>query len=210
MRKLSVYIPIILISVSLFLGNCVYSQYNSEKISIRADNNNLEWVIEQVESQTSYRFYFNRADIDSIHITGTFSNITIPAFLEKILTNSGIRFSIDQKNKIYLSKSFIIFTALPDDYYNPKNNSVDNVLVDISVPEIKISKNKKNALNKLYEIGKPNKNNSKVTARLNGYIKDGRNGEVISGASITCDSPYTSVITDQFGYYSISLSKGTN
>jgi len=61
--------------------------------------------------------------------------------------------------------------------------------------------------NRLLEFGNNNRSPSKTTVTLAGYIKDGKTGESIIGATVTAESG-SAVTTDQFGYYSISLSKG--
>jgi hypothetical protein len=61
--------------------------------------------------------------------------------------------------------------------------------------------------NRLFEFGAINKPTSKTTVTLAGYIKDGKTGESIIGATVSAGAGNT-VTTDQFGYYSITLPKG--
>jgi hypothetical protein len=65
--------------------------------------------------------------------------------------------------------------------------------------------------NKLYEIGEKssaNNPNSQAKVSVAGYILDYRTGEPISGASVTVDKVGIGVVTDQYGYYQFSLSRG--
>lgn len=61
---------------------------------------------------------------------------------------------------------------------------------------------------KLYEIGDPSVRNTKNTITVDGYVKDTKTGEPIVGASVYIEKPRTGVITDPYGYYSLSLPKG--
>jgi hypothetical protein len=61
--------------------------------------------------------------------------------------------------------------------------------------------------NRLFEFGNTGKPTSKTTVTLAGYIKDGKTGESIIGATVSAGAG-NSVTTDQFGYYSITLPKG--
>jgi len=60
--------------------------------------------------------------------------------------------------------------------------------------------------NRLFEFG-TSKPSAKTTVTLAGYIKDGKTGESIIGATISAGVNNT-VTSDQFGYYSITLPKG--
>ena len=43
---------------------------------------------------------------------------------------------------------------------------------------------------------------------LNGYIKDSLTGEVISGASIKINGQQRGILSNQFGFYSLTLGPG--
>ena len=61
--------------------------------------------------------------------------------------------------------------------------------------------------NRLLEFGNSLKAAPKSTVTLAGYIKDGKTGESIIGATVSAGAGNI-VTTDQFGYYSITLPKG--
>ena len=44
---------------------------------------------------------------------------------------------------------------------------------------------------------------------LNGYVRDSASGETIIGATVSASNPSKSVITNQYGYYSLTLDSGT-
>ncbi|RYF95864.1 MAG: TonB-dependent receptor, partial [Chitinophagaceae bacterium] len=48
----------------------------------------------------------------------------------------------------------------------------------------------------------------KERATLAGYIRNSKTGESFTGAMVYTDTPYIAVVTDQFGYYAISLPTG--
>jgi hypothetical protein len=61
--------------------------------------------------------------------------------------------------------------------------------------------------NKIFEIGSNDKQTNKSTVTLAGYIKDSKTGESIIGATVSAGKDAI-VLTDQFGYYSLSLPRG--
>lgn len=60
--------------------------------------------------------------------------------------------------------------------------------------------------NRVFEFGIARHQSAKNMVSLAGYVKDGKTGESIIGATVS--SMNSTVITDQFGYYSITLQRG--
>lgn len=61
--------------------------------------------------------------------------------------------------------------------------------------------------NRLFEFGNAAKGANKSTVTLAGYVRDSKTGETIIGATVSAGTGST-VTTDQFGYYSLTLPKG--
>ena len=61
--------------------------------------------------------------------------------------------------------------------------------------------------NKLFEIGSKS-SSKKGNAILTGFVRDIKNGEALPGASLYIDSVFTGIVTDQFGYYSVTIKTG--
>ena len=59
----------------------------------------------------------------------------------------------------------------------------------------------------LYSIGIKS-SNLQGSASLAGYVRDAANGSPVIGAAVYIENPMIGVATDQFGYFSISLTKG--
>jgi outer membrane receptor protein involved in Fe transport len=60
--------------------------------------------------------------------------------------------------------------------------------------------------NRVFEFGSTQKQSARSTVTLAGYVKDSKTGESIIGATVS--SGTAAVVTDQFGYYSLTLAKG--
>ncbi|MEO6963009.1 MAG: TonB-dependent receptor, partial [Puia sp.] len=57
-------------------------------------------------------------------------------------------------------------------------------------------------------IGENSRNNGQAGAVIGGYIRDGKTGEPVVGASVYIDNPRIGVASDQYGYYTILLPRG--
>ncbi|MEJ0106357.1 MAG: carboxypeptidase-like regulatory domain-containing protein [Bacteroidota bacterium] len=62
--------------------------------------------------------------------------------------------------------------------------------------------------NRIYEIGTASAAPGRTGISLAGYVRDEKNGEAIPGVSVSFDNATTGVITDQFGYYAVTLPAG--
>lgn len=164
--------------------------------------------VRQVEQQTSIRFYYVPSDLDSFMVSATANNTPIDELLKQIFINTPYYFSVQPSGKVYVTKHVPLQPALPIDFFDRTKVAKDTAQQAIPVQETgSRDKIKAAAENKLYEIGNRSAQpKDKVT--LAGYVKDVKTGEPIPGASIYVDSLSAGVLTDQFGYYSLTLPAG--
>ena len=161
----------------------------------------------EAEAGNAFHFYYSQAQLDSFTVNVKLANQPVEDALRQIFAHTDFRFSIDAANNIFITKNRSLQTTLAKDFFNPAAiNTADEI--DTSQNEAIKGKSKPTFTeNKLFEIGSKSsakKNNAVVT----GFVKDLRNGEALSGASIILDNSYTGVVTDQFGYYSLTVKPG--
>lgn len=163
--------------------------------------------VQHVEQRTNYRFYFDEKMLDSFAVTVNANNLTITELLQQVFKQSPYHFTISS-NKIYITKQLPFQAALPDDFFDRNKTSKDTVVQTPVVAETNVKEKIKAPVeNKLFEIGSRSAQpKNKVT--LAGYIKDEKSGEPIPNASVYIDSLAAGVLTDQFGYYSLTIPAG--
>lgn len=201
------------ISVLCFIGFCcaIFSpSLKAQNVTINGEFKNMYFpeFAKQIEAKTNFHFYYKKADLDSFPIDVAIANESIIQILNQLFQNTTFRFSIDTFNHVFITKNIKLQTHLSADFFIPgKNNVVENG------EELKNKESQKQVLvhnfaeNKLFKIGSQS-SAKKNQAVLSGFVQDIRNGEAIPGASIYIDSIYTGIVTDQFGYYSITLKPG--
>ena len=181
---------------------------------INEDFSNISFpeFAKRTEAITNCRFYYKPGELDSFKINIKAENLTIQELLTKIFAASPFVFSVDADSNIFINAKFIIQTSLPRDFFDTtkpnKDSSDTGKPYDFEQPE----SGKKNipTENKVYEIGIRQNTTKKERAVIAGYVRDHRTGESFTGAMVFTDTPYISVVTDQFGYYSLSLPTGKN
>jgi hypothetical protein len=169
----------------------------------------MEEVVKQLEASSSYHFYYDHLETDSISFSFSGNSVTIPFVLEQVFKNSLYHVAIDTAaNRVFITKKYIVQTSLPKNFWGGDKMPGTNTVINNAEPSSK-QKNKLKATeeNKLFKIGVPD-NRTEGKATLAGYIRDAKNGEPIYGAAVSADSLNIGVTTDQFGYYSLRLNKG--
>jgi hypothetical protein len=163
--------------------------------------------VKQVEAENVYHFYYDTTALDSFVLNITLKDQPLFNALQQIFNNTDFKFSIDPMNHVFITKNKFIQTTLTTDFFI---SDVNNEVEENKSASIKTTKQKSQPAfiqNKLFEIGSkaaPKKSNYILT----GTVQDIKNGEALTGASVYIDSVFTGVVTDRFGYYSVTLKPG--
>ncbi|WP_276372514.1 TonB-dependent receptor [Chryseolinea sp. H1M3-3] len=164
--------------------------------------------VEEIESKTSYHFYFNPAHTDSLTVTASPENQALDELLNQVLAGTGLHHAIDLDHNVYISKEREILSDLPDDFFGTGVSTPGRpaIAFDYTLYE-KREKQRKLAETRLYSIGVKT-SNLDGKASLAGYVRDAASGSPVIGAAVYVENPMIGVATDGFGYYSITLPKG--
>jgi hypothetical protein len=167
---------------------------------------------DSVLSKYNYQIYYDLKEFDNFTFTVHLQQGTLEQLFSKIFSNTNYKYSIDTSNNVFISLKGSIKTILPTNLFLINQYKQDTFSEQNIYTYGAINSNEKlkiNVENKRIEIGK-NVGRDIGKAILTGYIKDINNGGSIAGASIYVDTPFINTQTDQYGYYSITLPKGTH
>lgn len=168
----------------------------------------------QLEKETGYRFYFNKADVDTIRITLSADREPLFKVLDRAFANSGILFSEDRDHTVFITKNVTVSTELPENFFDDtvpgRNTTVRRIVPAANDTAVTTSAAAAATLeNKLYVIGdRPPGGIVPGKVRIAGYLHDSKTGEPVIGASILVEGTKTGVVSDQYGYYSLTVPKG--
>jgi hypothetical protein len=171
--------------------------------------------LQEIETRTGYHFYYNILDFDSTVVDLSVTNEPLPRVLQLAFANTQLVFSEDKQHNFYVTKRVTVKTELPEDLFDDAIKT--KPVVAENVPEIDTSGEADNRLaatleNKLYTVGEKSKTAAALTGSVTiaGYLHDAKTGEPIIGASILNERTKRGVVSDQYGYYSITLPRGRN
>ncbi|RZL31040.1 MAG: TonB-dependent receptor, partial [Pedobacter sp.] len=199
---------LLLIICSLFLNVAVSAQGDNAKLySVDFKQAKINDVVKDLETKSSYRFYFDLKQLDSLSFTVTVTQQTITNLLTKVFEGTNVNFAINN-NRIFLTKGKVINVALAQAYYEntSKQKPVEVKKVDQNLINERIQY--ATTANKLYELG-PKTNELKAgTAIISGYVREPTTEAPIIGASISISNPRIEAISNQDGFYTLNIPLG--
>jgi hypothetical protein len=167
----------------------------------------LQTIVTELEKQSSYRFYFDPVQFDSLKFDLDVTNLPLDKALEKLFSKTELRFAIDADRNVFITKDVQVKTSLPEDFFTGKLKRVDtSSITQFSGRQKKVEPS--TLENRLYTIGAANARNKQTTVTVTGYIYNSKTGEPVGGAAIFVENTKNTVLTDQYGYYTLSLNKG--
>ena len=185
------------------------AQKNAQNlITVTLHDAPIQEMVEEVELQTDYHFYYDISLFDSLKFNFSVNKESLKYVMIKAFSGTDINYAVGPSNEVFLTKGVSIQTNLLVSVDTTKKNRRTD-RVEIEEDQSHASKIQIAALeNKLYQIGVNSANNGSPNALITGYVRDAKTGESIPGASIYTDKQRTGVASDQYGYYAILLPKG--
>ena len=110
----------IIIYIFLFL---VYSNYansqsdTSQKIDLNVNNATINELINKIETQVDYRFYFDTSQLINERFTIQIHQKSLNAVLIDLLIPHKIYFSIDREKHIFLTKDQVLNITLAESFF---------------------------------------------------------------------------------------------
>jgi len=193
-----------------FLQIASAQQSNIKLISVNFRQATSAQFVNDLESKSSYHFYYDPVSFDSLKVTLQVNDKSVEAILDMAFKNTDYHYAITQQQQVFLTKGRQIKTELAPGFLQAATkvqNNQPSVVADYTD-----EKDKKVAdattENKIYEIGIKTNSIKPGNSILSGYIRDIKSGEAVVGASIYVANTKTGVATDNFGYFTISLPRG--
>jgi len=197
--------------VFLLLSVIVRAQKTtSDVVSIDVHEATIDQFVHELESRTGFRFYYDVSQFDSVRISVTANDQPLSKVLDLAFAGNSFSYSIDDQNRIFISKGQTVKTSLPAGLLNgstdPKKETDSILITDVEKKKKPVER--ATLENKLYEVGDKSVDIGNAHVNIAGYVLDAKTGEPIVGASVYIEKTTIGVSTDQYGYYSISIPKG--
>ncbi|MCM4158567.1 TonB-dependent receptor [Antarcticibacterium flavum] len=178
-------------------------------ISLDFENKSAVRVLQEIEDQTSYKFFFLEEWLQEYNVSGHFQNTDLEEVLTHIFQNTVINFFQIDEERIILTRNNIIYDEVAKSLAGPREDKMivsETPIGDVE-PVFKPGTAGDIKEGTIY-IGKEIKGNNKRSFRISGYITDADTGRRLPDVSILVRERGTGTTTNNEGYYELQLPAG--
>lgn len=190
---------LLLIIVVCFFAD-LKAQTNTTKFTGTYLGMPFERFVERIEGESNFKFYYKKEDVANLQVNLQANDSDIKMILNQVFVETGLTYSIDASNRIWVTKGQRIQIEFPKDYFIVQERQ-DN----LANPGDSLGAFDKN---KRFVIGKAIDNPQSKTAVLSGTVTSIESGKPMNGAIVLEKVNYNQVATDQNGKYQLTLPKG--
>jgi hypothetical protein len=166
----------------------------------RAYNMPFTSFADTLEHRSGIRIFFDPAWTEDIRVTGSWENATPLSIITMTVTSHGLFCFRDRTGNIVMTKGFAVKSNL-------SGNSEDKAVMAMTDTARTITSNTLES--QVITFGNPADRVRKDRVMLSGFITNDATGEPIAGVSIQIRELGVGVMTNQDGYYLMSVPRGS-
>ena len=188
----------------------IYAQEKTNISLLELQNSSIESAILNIENKTDFKFYFDKKwleEYNTILITKKYENATVENILIDVLSSTNLNFFVDS-NKIILTQNSIIYDAIPESEI--VSTIVSTEIINKKTDPVFFQQFQKKSTNSITLIGKESKKNNQKNYTLTGVIINEKTNEPTPNVVIRTKSKTRNAVTNEDGFFSISLPVGLN
>ena len=201
MRKL-------LYTLILLSFQVTFSQ-NQNTISVNFTDASIGEVIQQIEANSDYHFYFVDEWLGDKRVTGNYNNVPVQEVLDAVFKDTVLNYYLLENNEIVLIRNNVIYDELPENFFGRERvveNTVTTRKKNIN-PSFYVEQ-KSSTRTETFRIGKEDINSTRERYSLSGYVTNFRTGRPIGNLAIVVSGTSIGTQTDKNGFYQIDLPPG--
>ncbi len=199
----------ILLIVILLVPSYLMSFGQEDRISIRFDSILFSQFVDTVESIVPVRIFYSDKWTDSLTLSVNSDNFSFNQLMNKTLGKDGFSFFITEDNRVILTKGYAVKTNFREVYLDhlARVSGEAEAALQLQAPspvaEAGISEEFR-----LFRIGRQVSGKKGGVAVLSGNVTNISDGSHIGGVIVYVEKLRTGVMTNDAGYYSLTLPAG--
>ena len=170
---------------------------------IKADNRPLAEVLQQVQLQTKYHFYWIASETGGINVSVDTDAKDIHRLMKALLKGTDLKYTVHNNHAVFLLKNKTLTEVSPL-FAQEKESTIE------ANQELLLSdKQKATSGNKIYVVGKPESPTSQKMVELTGTITSFKTGEPVMGVNMVVRKPtWSAAVSDANGRYVLKVPQG--
>lgn len=189
----------LILIILLFRAGSLTAQ-DDKIITFSCDNLSFGEFAARTESVLPVRFFFRDEWVSDLKVSVAEEDISLTDLLDILFNGSPLYYYIDEKWNIYITRNFTVRVAETQEVQDRQYLAPSDYLTDME--------SKTPSGNLVIEIGEPSGQQTPGKAVVSGYITHAASREPLPGATIFVKNLSTGAISDEFGHYSLTLTRG--
>ena len=186
---------------------CSFGQKNN--LTVQFDSILFRDLVDTLEKIVPVKIYYSDKWVDSLTLNVNSFNSTLEDLMNQTLKKEGLSFIITEGDRVILSKGYSIKTNFRKEYLEYlERNYKKSDSSEYLQPAAKQQENTISDEYRLFRIGNLAAGKRSTTAVLSGTIINPDDGQYVQGAIVYVEKLKTGAMTNEAGYYSITLPKG--
>lgn len=180
------------------------------RVSLTLQDRPLEEAIVQLQTQTGYSFFYRAEWMDSVLVTIQAQNELLTAVLDQLCAGTPLNY-FQQGQRVYFTSDIKIFTSPRlAELLNRQSEAIETNVEKglVFKREYLGGLDAEDENDRIMEIGKRSQMVAGGTATIAGYVKSAETGEPQIGALVYAEEPLQSALTDENGFYTLTLPPG--
>ena len=192
------------------------AQNTSSKVSLSFTESSIAEVLTLVEENTTYRFYYVEEWLGDQLVSGTYQDVSVNEVLEDIFENTILNFYILDNEKVILTQNNIIYDQLPKGFFEKSDQqetqSTESIDSNSSLNPVFFAEEQTPQQRSVetVRIGRESLEGQKQGYTLSGFVKNEKTGRPIPDLSLVVRNRKIGTVTDENGFYQITLPAGEN
>ncbi|TMM57100.1 TonB-dependent receptor [Maribacter algarum] len=200
----------------LLFANFLLAQESSPKISLSYTESTIKDVLKNIEDSTDYKFYYVDEWLGDQKVSGSYQDADLTEVLEDLFQSTILNFYVLDNEKVILTQNNIIYDELPTGFFIKSNQEQIQVTEERDVggsqnPVFVADERLPQQRNiQTVRIGKETLDGQKRRYTLSGYVRNAKTGNPIPDLSLIIRNRKIGTVTDENGFYEISVPLGEN
>ena len=170
---------------------------------ITADNRPLTEVLQQVQQQTKYRFYWVASETEGINVSVNTDAKDLHLLMKALLKDTDLKYTIHNDQMVFLLRNKTLM-EVPPLFAQGKESTPD-----WSQKLLLSNKPKATSGNKIYVVGKPGIQTEQKMVELKGTITSFKTGEPVMGVNMVVKKDtWSAAVSDANGHYVLKVPQG--
>ncbi|HSI68903.1 MAG TPA: carboxypeptidase-like regulatory domain-containing protein [Gillisia sp.] len=179
-----------------------------EQISLNFEDKPILEVLQEIEEQTSYKFFFLDEWLEEYRVSGNFENADLQEVLPQIFRNTLINFYQINEERVILTKNNVIYDEVAQSLSGPGKDEEQTGSPVVNVEPVFKTGTAGVAQQGTIYIGKEVIGNNKRTFTISGTITDTDTGRGLPNVSVLVRERGIGTTTNNAGYYELKLPAG--